>query len=158
METRLSLEELNNVAEIEIVYRKKTNCKISERPQVTRTQDCYDIFMHYWNLDTIDLFEECKVLYLNRGNRAIQLLDVSKGGITGTIVDPRLILAVAVKIAACAIVLAHNHPSGNLKPSRADELLTEKIKYAAAVHDIRIIDHLVITRDAYFSFADEGLL
>lgn len=158
METRLSLQELNNVAEIEIVYRRKPNCKLSERPVIRSSSDTYAIFMHYWNLDTIELIEEFKVMYLNRRNRVLQLLELSKGGITETVADTRLILATALKIGACTIVLAHNHPSGLVKPSRADEALTQKIRIAGIYHDIKIADHLVLSPDGYFSFGDEGLL
>ena len=158
MEKKLSLEELNNVSEIDIVYKRKISCKVSERPQINSSRDAYEILLHYWNEDKIELVEEFKVLYLNRSNRVLQLVHLSQGGITGTIADTRLILAGALKVAACAIVLAHNHPSNSLKSSRADEELTQKIKYAAAYHDIKVMDHLIISNDGYYSFADEGLL
>lgn len=158
MEQRLSLEMLNNVAEIEVVYRKKVTVKASERPVITRSSDACEILKHYWDENKIDLVEEFKVLFLNRANRVLQFGNFSSGGLTGTVADPRLILAAALKLASCAIVLAHNHPSGNLKPSRADEQLTQKIKQAAAYHDITVMDHLIITSEGYYSFADEGLL
>ena len=99
-------------------------------------------------------------MYLNRANRVIGVFPVSTGGITATIADPRLILAVALKTGACSIILAHNHPSGNLKPSHADEELTHKIKEAAKFMDIKVIEHLIISpdREMYYSFADEGLM
>jgi DNA repair protein RadC len=158
MEKKFSLEELNNVSEIDIVYRKKINCKVSERPKMNSSSDGYDIFLHYWDQDKIELLEEFKVLFLSRSNRVLQIISLSQGGITDTVADPRLILATALKLAACSIVLAHNHPSGTLKPSRADEQLTQKIKCAAAYHDIKVLDHLIISTEGYFSFADEGLL
>lgn len=158
MENRLSLEELNNVSEIEIVYKKKINCKNSERPLMKSSSDAYEILLYYWNEDKIELLEEFKVLFLNRANRVLQIISISHGGISGTVADPRLILATALKVAACSIVLAHNHPSGNLKPSGADEELTQKIKCAAAYHDIKVLDHLIISNDGYYSFSDEGLL
>ena len=131
MENNLSLEVLNNVSEIDIVYKKKVTCKASERPLISSASDGYKVCLHYWNGDKIDLLEEFKVLFLNRANRVLQILPVSQGGITGTVADPRLILAAAIKVAACAMILVHNHPSGSLKPSRADEELTNKIKEAA---------------------------
>ncbi len=158
MEKKLSLEVLNNVSEIDIIYKRKINCKVSERPQVNSSRDGYEILLHYWNDDKIELLEEFKVLFLSRANRVLQIISLSQGGITGTIADPRLILASALKVAACSIVLAHNHPSGSLKPSRVDEELTQKIKCAAAYHDIKVLDHLIISTDGYFSFAEEGLL
>ena len=158
MENRLSLEALNNVSEIDIVYKKKATCKLSERPVISTSKDGYEICLHYWNQDKIDLVEEFKVLYLNRSNRVLQLLPISQGGITGTVADPRLIIAGALKVAACSIMLVHNHPSGGLKPSRADEELTSKIRSAAMYFDIRVLDHLIVTSEGYYSFADEGLL
>ena len=158
MEKRLSLKELNNVGEIEIVYRKKTNCKISERPKITKSSDAYEILMHYWDEGKIELMEEFKVLFLNQANRVLQIISLSQGGITGTVADPRLILATALKVAACSLVLSHNHPSGSLQPSRADEALSQKIRAAAAFHDIKVLDHLIVTADGFYSFADEGLL
>ena len=158
MENMLSLEVLNNVSEIDIVYKKKATCRLSERPMISSSNDGYKICLHYWNQDKIELLEEFKVLYLNRSNRVLQKLSVSQGVISGTVADPRLIIATALKIGACSIVLSHNHPSGSLKPSRADEELTTKIKEAAKYFDIRILHHLIVTSECYYSFADEGLL
>ncbi len=102
--------------------------------------------------------EEFKVMLLNRGNKVIGIYEASTGGITGTVADPRLILAAAIKSLSVSIILCHNHPSGNLKPSRADEELTQKIKVAASYHDIKVIDHIIITSEGHYSFADEGVL
>lgn len=128
MENKLSLEVLNNVSEIDIVYKKNSTCKVSARPQIATSMDSYIVCLHYWNPDKLELLEEFKVLFLSQSNRVLQILPISQGGITATVADPRLILAVAIKVAACAIILVHNHPSGNLKPSRADQDLTAKIK------------------------------
>jgi DNA repair protein RadC len=98
------------------------------------------------------------VLLLNRANRVTGVYEVSTGGITGTVADPRLILAAAIKSLSVSIILAHNHSSGNLKPSRADEELTAKIKEAGKYHDIKILDHIIISSEGYYSFSDEGLL
>ena len=98
------------------------------------------------------------VLYLNRANKINYFEIISEGGITGTIADPRLILKKALEEDAVNIVLCHNHPSGNLRPSRADEALTMKIKEAARYFDIKVIDHIIVSGDGYYSFADEGLL
>ena len=158
MEINLTLEVLNNVSEIDIVYKKKVTCKVSERPLISSASDGYKICLHYWNQDKIDLLEEFKVLFLSRSNRVLHILPVSQGGITGTVADPRLILGAAIKVAACSMILVHNHPSGNLKPSKADEELTFKIKEAAKYFDIKVLDHLIISSEGYYSFADEGLL
>ena len=98
------------------------------------------------------------VLYLNQANKIKNFEIVSQGGITGTVADPRIILKKALEHGATALVLSHNHPSGNLKPSRADEELTNKLKHAAAFMDIKILDHIIVSEDGYFSFADEGIL
>lgn len=158
MEKLPSLDVLNNVSEIDIVYKRKVSCKVSERPVITNSTDVYKICLHYWDDDKIELLEEFKVLFLNRSNRVLQLFSVSLGGITGTVADPRLIMAAAVKLASCSMILAHNHPSGSLKPSRQDEELTQKIKCAAAYFDIKVLDHVIISPEGYYSFADEGLL
>ena len=119
MEKKLSLEELNNVSEIDVVYKRKINCKVSERPLIKTSNDIYEILFHYWDDGKIELLEEFKVL------------------------------AVALKLTACSIVLAHNHPSGSLKPSKADEELTHKIKYAAQFHDIRVLHHVIVCSESY---------
>ena len=98
------------------------------------------------------------VLFLNRANKINHFEIVSEGGITGTVADPRVILRKALEEDAVSIILCHNHPSGNLKPSRADEQLTAKIKEAAAYFDIKVLDHIIVSEDGYYSFADEGIL
>ena len=102
--------------------------------------------------------EEFWIIYLNNSNKVIQTIQLSKGGITGTLVDIRLALKVALEVVATSIILAHNHPSGTLNPSEADKQLTQKLKTASESLDIKILDHLIITEKAYFSFADQGLL
>jgi DNA repair protein RadC len=98
------------------------------------------------------------VLFLNRANKINHFQVVSEGGMTGTVADPRIILKKALEENAVSIILCHNHPSGSLKPSRADEELTQKIKEAARFFDIKVLDHLIVSEDGYFSFADEGIL
>jgi DNA repair protein RadC len=102
--------------------------------------------------------EEFWILYLNNANCVIHESQLSKGGLTGTLVDVRLLLKEALEVGAVALILAHNHPSGTLRPSNADKELTRKIKRGAEVMDIKILDHLIITREDYFSFADQNLL
>ena len=102
--------------------------------------------------------EEFWVVYVNNSNKVLRKLQLSKGGITGTLVDVRLTFKNALEIGAVAIILVHNHPSGTLKPSQADKNLTEKIKIAGQSLDVKVLDHLIITEEAYFSFADEGVL
>lgn len=102
--------------------------------------------------------EEFWIVYLNNSNKVIQKNQLSKGGITGTLVDVRLALKTALEVGATGIILAHNHPSGTLKPSAADKQLTQKLNTAAQSLDIKVLDHLIITEKAYFSFADENML
>jgi len=156
MENEIIQQEWYQVAEVELVY--KTKVKASQRPQISTYEDSCKIFRQIWNPDKIEMVEQFKVLFLNRSNRVLGVYEASSGGITGTVADPRLILAAALKANACSILIAHNHPSGNLKPSREDEALTQKIKYAAQFHDIKLLDHVIITSEGYFSFSIEGLL
>ena len=102
--------------------------------------------------------EEFWIVYLNNSNKVLQTVQLSKGGITGTLVDVRLVLRQAIELGAVGLILAHNHPSGTLKPSESDKQLTVKMKKAAESLDINILDHLIVTEKAYFSFADEQLL
>jgi len=103
-------------------------------------------------------YEVFAVVFLNRANKINHFEIISKGGITGTVADPRIILKKALEEDATSIVLCHNHPSGNLHPSRADEELTKKIKEAASYFDIKIIDHIIVSEEGFYSFADEGIL
>ena len=103
-------------------------------------------------------YEVFAVVFLNRANKINHFEIISRGGITGTVADPRVILKKALEEDATSIVLCHNHPSGNLQPSRADEELTKKIKEAATYFDIKVIDHIIVSEDGFYSFADEGIL
>lgn len=126
-----------------------------EQPIITSSKAVFEIMQPLIG----DLqHEEFWVLYLNNSNKVIFKQQLSKGGITGTLVDTRLVFKKALEIASTAIILAHNHPSGTLKPSNADKQLTEKIKNAGRTLDIRVLDHLIVTEKAYFSFADENFL
>lgn len=102
--------------------------------------------------------EEFWIIYLNNSNKVIHKNQLSKGGITGTLVDVRLVLKHALEVGATSLILAHNHPSGTLKPSEADKQITDKLKRAAESLDIKVLDHLIVTEKAYLSFADENLL
>ena len=102
--------------------------------------------------------EEFWIIYLNNSNKVIQKNQLSKGGITGTLVDVRLVLKQALEVGATGLILVHNHPSGTLKPSEADKQLTQKLKLASESLDIKVLDHIIVTEKAYFSFADENLL
>jgi len=156
MENEIRAMILSQVAEVELVYKSKV--KASQRLCVKDSKDCYNIFKQLWDGGKISMVEQFKALYLNRANKVVGFHEVSTGGITGTVADTRIILVGALKMLAINVVLAHNHPSGNLMPSRADEELTLKIKEACSYHDIKILDHIILNDEGYYSFADEGLL
>jgi len=156
METTNKLA-LTQVAEIELTYKSKV--KASDRPKVTTSHDAYELFKQNWNESKIEFVEQFKVLFLNRANKVLAIYELSTGGVSGTVADPKLVFAAALKVNASNIILCHNHPSGNLKPSKADEQLTLKLKEAGKYLDLPVIDHIIISADSgYYSFADEGLL
>jgi DNA repair protein RadC len=143
------------LSEIQVSY-KPGLC--SSTTTITNSQNAYEIFKSLFPAETISLQEQFVVLYLNRANRVIGSYQLSKGGITGTIADVRLILSVALKTLATGLILAHNHPSGNLKPSEADIQLTQKVKDAAKLMDIEVLDHMILSSNGYFSFTDDGII
>jgi DNA repair protein RadC len=144
------------IAEVELIYKSKV--KASLRPQIATSRDAYNVFLQIWDKNKIELLEQFKVLFLNTASRVLGVYELSTGGISGTIADPRLVYSAALKANAVSIVLCHSHPSGSLKPSRQDEELTEKLKHAGRFLDIKVLDHIIITAESYFSFADEGIL
>jgi len=156
MESKMNQTEWNKVAEVELIYKSKV--KASERPQITASKDAYEILIELWDENKIEFVEQFKVLFLNKANKVLGVYEVSTGGISGTVADPRVIFVAALKANCCAIIISHNHPSGNLKPSRQDEELTEKIKNGGQFLEIKLLDHLIVTNEGYFSFTDEGLL
>ncbi len=149
-------QDWKKVAEVELIYKSKV--KASERPLIGTSKDAASLLMELWNEDKIDFVEQFKILLLNRANRVLGIVEISSGGVTGTVADPKLIFAAAIKANACGIIISHNHPSSSLKPSRADEQLTQKIKQAGQFLDITLLDHVIVTSEGYYSFADEGLL
>jgi DNA repair protein RadC len=145
------------IAEVQLIYKSKV--KASDRKKITCSRDAYKIFMEYWNPDIIKFIEEFKILLMNRSNAVLGILDISKGGISGTVTDVRVVYLAAIKANASGIICAHNHPSGNLNPSESDTRLTQKLKEAGNLMDIQLLDHLILTTDdSYYSFADNGLL
>ncbi|WP_348800110.1 JAB domain-containing protein [Flavobacterium adhaerens] len=145
-----------SVSEIELIY--KTKVKASERPQIKCSRDAYKLVLSTWDSNKIEFFEQFKVLLLNQANKALGIYELSSGGITGTVADLRLIFAAALKANATALMIIHNHPSGQLKYSEADNCITKKVKEAGKLLDIALLDSLIITPESYYSFADEGTL
>lgn len=143
------------LAEIELSYKPKK----AHHPIIKSSADVYYHLLRFFPEDTIALQERFVAGYVNRANRLIGVCNISTGGITGTVADPKLIIAVALKSAATGIILAHNHPSGNLQPSEADKEITKKIQSACKFLDIKLLDHIIVVpQESYLSFVDEGLL
>lgn len=131
--------------------------KKSERIKIKKAEDATKILREIFSEEEIELREQMMVLYLNNSGEVLGYTKHSVGGITGTVVDIRLILAGALKSLSTGIIISHNHPSGGTQPSDADIKITKKLKEAARSLDLELIDHIIITKEGYFSFADEGL-
>ena len=144
------------VAEVQLIYKSKVPA--SQRRKISCSRDANDLLKENWNSDTLEHCEEFKILLLTRSNSVLGIMAVSKGGISGTVTDVRIILQAALKSNASGLIVCHNHPSGNLNPSESDTKITQKIKEAGNIMDIQLLDHLIITGEDYYSFADNGLL
>ena len=142
------------IAEVQISY--SSHVKAKDRMKVTGSKDAADAFRIFW--PAYDHIEFSYMLMLNRQNQILGYHQLSKGGMTGAVVDVRVIFQVALKSCATSLILAHNHPSGNLDVSDADRKITNQIKQAGVILDIPLLDHLIMTTDSYLSMADEGLL
>lgn len=149
-------KNLHQVTEVEIIY--KTNVDPQNRPFIGCVDDAYELLLGTWNDSKIEFVEEFKVILVNRANRVLGLSLISTGGVSATIVDAKVIFALALKANASGIILAHNHPSGKLFPSTADRDLTQKLKKGGKYLDIDVLDHLIVSRYGFYSFAEEGLL
>ncbi|MBX9886690.1 MAG: JAB domain-containing protein [Flavobacteriaceae bacterium] len=147
----------NYIPEIKISVSFDKILKKSELMKITSSRDAYNIFKRVFNADTFDWCEEVLILCLNNSNKVIGFHKVSSGGMTGTIVDVRMIFTTALNCLATSLIIAHNHPSGTLQPSEADKMITKKIKEAGEFLDIKLLDHLIITDESFFSFIDEGI-
>ena len=146
-----------NVSEVQLIYKNKV--KASDRIKITCSRDAYNVFLESWNPETVDFLEEFKMLLLNRSNAVLGIFPVSKGGLSGTVTDVRLIYQAAIKANACGTIICHNHPSGNLNPSESDNKITQKIKEAGNLLDIQLLDHIILTTEGdYYSYADNGLI
>lgn len=149
-----STKAITLMSALELGRRRKSET-LEERPQLNGSRTVFNIFSSILS----DLpHEEFWVLFLNRANRIIEKNRISMGAVSGTVVDVRIILKLAVDKLCSSIILCHNHPSGNIKPSEADKKLTSKIKNACTYFDITLLDHIIIGDNQYYSFADEGIL
>ena len=154
METQQKVYD--RVAEIQLSY--KTEVKPSERQKITASKDAYEIFLQTWDKDKIEFIEQFKVLLTNRANRVLGIVEISHGCSTGTIADPKLIFAAAIKANACGLIMAHNHPSGNRQASQADIELSRRMKEGGKILEINVLDHIIVTTEGYLSMSDEGLM
>ncbi len=136
------------------IGRRRQQSDLSEKPKIYSSSSVYKIMSPL--LQDLN-HEQFWVLFLNRANRVIKKIQVSQGGVAGTVVDAKIIFKYALEHLACSLILCHNHPSGNLNPSQADINITKKLKKAGTVLDIEVLDHLIIAGKAYYSFCDEGI-
>ncbi|MCD8429083.1 JAB domain-containing protein [Tenacibaculum finnmarkense genomovar ulcerans] len=143
-----------NIAEVKVSYTINN----TEKLKVTNSKSSYGFLLACWNKNTLELQEEFKVLLLNRNNQVLGVYLLSKGGTASSIVDVKLLFSVALKCNTHGIILAHNHPPGNLTPSKSDKDITTKIINASKLLDMKILDHIIVTKDDYYSFADNGLM
>ncbi|OQP44139.1 DNA repair protein [Niastella yeongjuensis] len=142
--------------EVELVY--KTKVRSSDRVQLRGSVDTYNFLLQTWDENKLELQEQFKVILMNCKNRVLGIYELSTGGVTGTVADPKLIFMAALKANACTVIVAHNHPSGDPHPSTTDKDLTKKITQAGKLLDITVHDHIIVTRNFYYSFADKGMM
>lgn len=147
---------LFKVAEVSISYTP--NYKASERPQISTSQEAYEVLISHWSPSKIEFVEEFKIILLNRRNRVLGVAKISTGGVSATLADPKVIFAIALKSVASGVILCHNHPSGELKPGKADIDLTKRLTQCGNFLEIEILDHLILSKEGFYSFADEGLI
>ena len=143
-----------NVAEVALSYKNRV--PYNQRTKITGAKDAYRILRKLHDDNTIDYTETFKVLYLNQANHVLGYKIVSEGGLTSTYSDIRTIMQGALLTNAVAMIIAHNHPSGNVTPSEKDIQITSQINKAAKLLDLQLLDHIIYTRETYFSFADDG--
>lgn len=145
------------VREIQVSYREGIET-MQSRP-ITNSKEIAQLLYLNWDSRTIGLHETFKVVFLNQSNKVKGIYSLSHGSITGTLVDLRILFAITLKTLSVGIILSHNHPSGRLKASEQDRILTEKIKKAAQLLDVKVLDHIIVAPDGtYLSFADDGIL
>lgn len=142
------------ISALEIGGRRSAQ-SVQKTLKITSSQDAYQFIGHKL-ADNIQ--EEFWVIFLNRANHILSSKCISKGGLSQTVVDPKIVFNAALEAKSSALILCHNHPSGNLKPSQADIALTSKLQSASKLLDLQVLDHLIITSSSYFSFADEGMM
>lgn len=151
----LSKQEFLQISEINVTY--KSQIPENKRPKISNSSDAEQIFRSVWE-DDIELWESFYLMMLNRRNAVKGVKRIAVGGISGVVADVKIILGISLKTLSCGIVVAHNHPSGNIHPSEADKKLTDKLKQGCKLLDLSFLDHVILTATDYYSFADHGLL
>jgi DNA repair protein RadC len=149
-------DNIFSLSEIQVRYKPKI--PMSKRVRITSSEQAYGQFLLLLDRTQFNIREEAAILYLNRSNHVIGGYKLSAGGITGTIVDIRIILGVALRTLSCGMIIAHTHPSGELSPSGADKEFTKKLSQATRLMDINLLDHIIISGGRYFSFMDGGIM
>jgi DNA repair protein RadC len=163
---KLSLKDLQKIKGIGLakaisiaaaleIGRRRTAGEILQLPQVTSSKEIANYLRHILKDNQHEVFA---ILFLNQAKKVKNFKIISRGGISGTVADPRIILKQALDEGTTSLVLSHNHPSGNLRPSQADLALTQKLKIAASYFDITVLDHIIVSDEGYYSFADEGVM
>lgn len=147
---------LFTITEVELIYRNKL--KKTDRPKIKSSMDAYNLLIQSWDHNKIDLLEEFKILLLDRNNACMGISNIAQGGVSACVVDPKIIFSTALKAKASGLIIAHNHPSGNLIPSQSDIDLTTKLHAGARLLEMAILDHLIVTDIGYHSMADEGTM
>jgi DNA repair protein RadC len=145
-----------NIQEVELHYKRKA--KPADRPKVSNSSDVVEVFRAIYDVNKIEHREMMYALYLNRANTVLGVLLISEGGTAATICDPKIVFQGALKLNASGVILSHNHPSGNLTPSQADIQLTNRLTNGGKIMDVQILDHVILTADSYYSFADNGMM
>ena len=142
------------IAEINVSYSNSD----TNRTKITNSKSAYEAILANWNIDLIEFQEIFKIILLNNSNEILGIYELSKGGSRGTVVDIKIMLSVALKAHSTALIMVHNHPSGTLKASNTDVALTKKVKEACEIVDLKLLDHLIITKNGYYSFSDDNSL
>ena len=154
METK---KKVTYIDQFKIIAEPQADFNRLEKCKITCSGDCYKFAQKLYNGD-LEVYESFFVALLNRQNSTKGWARISQGGVSGTVTDIRMIAKHAVELLASSVVLVHNHPSGNIKPSQADMEITKRVKQVLELFDIKVLDHIILAEDNYFSFADEGLV
>ncbi|MBS1509387.1 MAG: JAB domain-containing protein [Bacteroidetes bacterium] len=150
---RSKVQSMFSVSEIELFYRNKVNP--ADRHKILSPENAYDVFLQMWDMNKIGMVEQCYMMMVDQSHNCLGVSHIATGGIAVCLIDPRVVFATALRVNSSAIFLAHNHPSENLKPSKADDCMTENIVKAGKMLGIQVMDHLIISPHNFYSYAKE---